>query len=67
MEPKSLTGADPWFTMSTMTTTERLRLDPTAVRELLRVFHGEIVQPQDVDYDQHRRIWNGSIDRHTRR
>ena len=46
-----------------MTTTERLRLDPTAVRELRRAFHGQIVQPEDGDYGQHRRIWNGSIDR----
>jgi FAD/FMN-containing dehydrogenase len=46
-----------------MTTTERLRLDPTAVRELRRAFHGQIVQPEDGDYGQRRRIWNGSIDR----
>ena len=46
-----------------MTTTERLQLDSPAVEELTRAFHGQIVQPQDVDYDQHRRIWNGSIDR----
>jgi FAD/FMN-containing dehydrogenase len=61
---KSLTGAQQWSTMSTMTTTDRLRLDPTAVRELQRAFHGGIVEPGDVDYDQHRRIWNGSIDRY---
>jgi FAD/FMN-containing dehydrogenase len=50
--------------MSTMTTTDRLRLDPTAVDELRKLFRGEIVQPGDVDYDEHRRIWNGSIDRY---
>jgi FAD/FMN-containing dehydrogenase len=50
--------------MAGMTTTERLKLDATAVEELRRPFHGEIVQPQDDGYDLHRRIWNGSIDRY---
>jgi hypothetical protein len=50
--------------MSTMTTTDRLRLEPTAVDELRKSFHGEIVQPRDADYDECRRIWNGSIDRY---
>ncbi|HEY9379564.1 MAG TPA: FAD-dependent oxidoreductase, partial [Jiangellaceae bacterium] len=47
-----------------MTTTDRLRLAPVMVDALRRTFRGEIVQPDDVDYDEHRRIWNGSIDRH---
>jgi FAD/FMN-containing dehydrogenase len=50
--------------MSTMTTTRQLRLDPTAIHDLRRTFHGEIVQAGDDGYDQHRRIWNGSIDRY---
>jgi FAD binding domain/Berberine and berberine like len=49
--------------MSTMTTTERRRLDPTALAEFERMFRGEIVQPLHDGYDRHRRIWNGSIDR----
>ena len=49
--------------MAGMTTTDRLQLDATAVDELRRSFHGEIVQPEDDGYDLHRRIWNGSIDR----
>ena len=50
--------------MADMTTTDRLRLAPVMVDALRRTFRGEIVQPDDVDYDEHRRIWNGSIDRH---
>ena len=50
--------------MAGMTTTDRLHLDPAVVDGLRRPFKGEIVQPGDADYDQHRRIWNGSIDRY---
>ena len=50
--------------MAGMTTTDRLHLDPAVVDELRRPFNGEIVQAGDADYDQHRRIWNGSIDRY---
>ena len=50
--------------MAGMTTTDRLHLDPAMVDGLRRPFNGEIVQPGDADYDQHRRIWNGSIDRY---
>ena len=50
--------------MAGMTTTDRLHLDPAVVDELRRHFNGGIVQAGDADYDQHRRIWNGSIDRY---
>ena len=50
--------------MGIMTTTERQQVAPAAVGALRRKFHGEIVQPEDVDYDERRRIWNGSIDRY---
>jgi FAD/FMN-containing dehydrogenase len=50
--------------MAGMTTTDRLHLDPALVDGLRKPFTGEIVQPGDADYDQHRRIWNGSIDRY---
>jgi FAD/FMN-containing dehydrogenase len=50
--------------MGTMTTTERQQLAPAAVDVLRREFHGAIVQPDDVDYDVSRLIWNGSIDRY---
>ena len=38
--------------------------DPAAVAELERSFRGDLVRPGDADYDQRRRVWNGSIDRH---
>ena len=36
---------------------DSLRIDAGALR-------GQVILPQDADYDTHRRIWNGSIDRH---
>src|SRR5215207_1491184 len=49
--------------MTTMTTTNRVALDPLALQELQRTFHGELVSPESAQYDQHRRIWNAAIDR----
>ena len=34
------------------------------VRELSASFRGELVRPGDPAYDERRRVWNGSIDRH---
>jgi hypothetical protein len=42
---------------------EGRQLPPSAVNALKREFRGQIVEPGNLDYDQHRRIWNGSIDR----
>jgi hypothetical protein len=42
---------------------EGLVLDETAVAELHGGFRGQIVGRDDPDYDLHRKIWNGSIDR----
>jgi FAD/FMN-containing dehydrogenase len=39
-------------------------LDRAALDELTRSFSGELIQPEDGAYDEHRKIWNGSIDRH---
>lgn len=39
------------------------RLDPAAVGELEASLRGELILPEDPAYDEHRRIWNGSIDR----
>jgi FAD binding domain/Berberine and berberine like len=39
------------------------KLDDSAVAELEASLRGELVRPQDPSYDQHRRIWNGSISR----
>lgn len=38
-------------------------LDETALNELERSFQGQLVRPQDPSYDEHRKVWNGSIDR----
>ncbi len=43
---------------------ERATTDPAAVAQLERSFRGKLVRPGDADYDQQRRVWNGSIDRH---
>jgi FAD/FMN-containing dehydrogenase len=34
-----------------------------AVDELQASFRGEFIRPGDASYDEHRRVWNGSIDR----
>jgi FAD/FMN-containing dehydrogenase len=38
-------------------------VDAAALTDLGRTFKGEVVRPEDPAYDEHRRIWNGSIDR----
>lgn len=40
-----------------------IALDPAAVHELERSFRGHIVRPVDPSYDEHRRVWNGSVSR----
>jgi hypothetical protein len=45
-------------------TGNRVRLDQRAVGELGRTLRGELVRPGDGPYEQHRRVWNGSIDRY---
>jgi len=40
-----------------------IKLDQTALGELEGSFRGQLVRPEDPTYDEHRRIWNGSIDR----
>jgi FAD/FMN-containing dehydrogenase len=37
---------------------------PTAVAGLRSALEGEVLAPGDVSYDEHRRVWNGSIDRY---
>jgi FAD/FMN-containing dehydrogenase len=39
-------------------------VDAPAIDDLRVSFGGEIVVPGDTRYDEHRRVWNGSIDRH---
>jgi hypothetical protein len=45
-------------------TIDRVTVDPSAREELARRFRGELVEPGDGSYEEHRRVWNGSIDRH---
>jgi FAD binding domain/Berberine and berberine like len=40
-----------------------VKLDETAVRELDDSFRGQLIRPGDFTYDEHRKVWNGSIDR----
>src|SRR5919204_624233 len=42
---------------------EGLTLDESALAELQGRLRGQIVGRDDPDYDEHRKIWNGSIDR----
>jgi FAD binding domain-containing protein/berberine-like enzyme len=46
------------------TTAGEVHIDETALAELEAAFRGEVVSPGHPDYDQHRKIWNGSFDRH---
>jgi len=43
---------------------EQVPLDEAALAELQAGFRGRLVQQNDPAYDEHRKIWNGSIDRH---
>jgi hypothetical protein len=38
-------------------------VDAAAVEDLRKIFRGEIAVPGGPDYEKHRRVWNGSIDR----
>jgi FAD/FMN-containing dehydrogenase len=38
-------------------------LEPNAVEGLVSTLRGEVVRREDRTYDEHRRVWNGSIDR----
>src|SRR5438552_5591841 len=42
---------------------EGLTLEDTALAELTAGFRGQIVGRDDPGYDEHRKVWNGSIDR----
>jgi FAD/FMN-containing dehydrogenase len=46
-----------------MAVATRATLDPAAVAGLETSLRGALIRPEDPTYDDHRRIWNGSIDR----
>jgi FAD/FMN-containing dehydrogenase len=46
-----------------MSTLEAAPLDDASLDELEASFRGELVRPADPGYDEHRKVWNGSIDR----
>ncbi|WP_055697665.1 FAD-binding oxidoreductase [Streptomyces silaceus] len=39
-------------------------IDDLALSDFRRAFRGEVVLPGDLDYDEARRIWNGTIDKY---
>ena len=39
-------------------------IDDASVDDLKASFRGELIRPADAGYDEHRKVWNGSIDRH---
>src|SRR5690348_7996090 len=39
------------------------KFDETALKELEGSFRGELDRPGNPAYDEHRKIWNGSVDR----
>jgi FAD/FMN-containing dehydrogenase len=43
--------------------TQAAPFDAAAVDNLKASFRGDIILPADANYDQHRKVWNGSIDR----
>jgi len=38
-------------------------IDTAALGELEGSFRGELVRPAEPSYEEHRKVWNGSIDR----
>jgi FAD binding domain/Berberine and berberine like len=50
--------------MTILTPPQQLPLDQRAVDELATRLRGELIGAGDEDYEQHRRVWNGSINRH---
>jgi len=67
MEPRFLTTPAPRADTRSMTTSSRpqqVLLEPLAVDVFATTLRGELIPPGDSSYEQHRRVWNGSIDRH---
>jgi len=54
------------MTVSNKPTGKGPSLDEGAVEAFASTLRGDLVRPEDPTYDHHRRVWNGSIDRHPR-
>src|SRR5438067_6400981 len=50
--------------MAMARTMNRAGIDERALEMLAAGYRGEIVRPDDPSYEEHRQVWNGSIDRH---
>jgi FAD/FMN-containing dehydrogenase len=48
--------------MSTLA--DRTPIEGSALDDLAAAMRGEVVRPTDATYDEHRKVWNGSIDKH---
>src|SRR5215216_3246574 len=52
------------MTASNKPTGRGVSLEEGALEALASTLRGDLLRPEDPTYDQHRRVWNGSIDRH---
>jgi FAD/FMN-containing dehydrogenase len=50
--------------VAVQTRADSVKLDQATLAALRRAFHGDLIQQGDAGYEEHRRVWNGSIDRH---
>lgn len=50
--------------MSTIQTKNQAVLDDKIIDELRKSIKGELITPKDHNYNQHRKVWNGMIDKH---
>jgi FAD/FMN-containing dehydrogenase len=50
--------------MAAVTGPDHLNHDQPAVDALEAMLRGDLVRPGEMAYEQHRKVWNGSIDRH---
>jgi hypothetical protein len=60
---RSRSGPCPGVRNCPTVTTTAERVDGAALAELEASFGGEVVRPDSPGYEEHRRVWNGSIDR----
>ena len=59
-------GGSAWDHWRVERTTSAAKVDEDALRELGGSFGGELDRPGEAGYEEHRKVWNGSIDRRRR-